>query len=112
MLCLNAMNSRLCVALACLTACLTGCSLVLAKKPTLSQEAESVRLLVKAEPPITCSELDWLSTENDWFATEEDVRIRLRNDAAKLGANVATLDVLQQDGNLWAGSGRAFRCQQ
>jgi hypothetical protein len=80
------------------------------KHPVLSPAAENVRMLVKAEPESSCKELGSTTTGNDWFKTEEEVKIRLRNLAAEMSANVATLDVLKQDGSLWGGSGRAFRC--
>jgi hypothetical protein len=67
-------------------------------------------LLVKAEPDSNCTELGDVNTGNDWFKDEEDVKIRLRNRAAETSANVATLDVLKQDGDLVGGSGRAFKC--
>lgn len=80
--------------------------------PALSPSAEGVRLLVKAEPESTCRELGDVSTGNDRFMDEGHVKITLRNKAADKGANVATLDVLKQSGNLLGGSGRAFKCPQ
>ncbi len=87
------------------------CSLVgCVQTPVLSPAAADVRLLVKAEPGATCKELGDVSTDNDWLRNEGDVKIRLRNKAAEMGANVATLDVLKSSGNLVGGSGRAFKC--
>ncbi len=51
-----------------------------------------------------------VTTGNDWLRNEGDVKIMLRNKAATLGANIATLDVLKTSNNLVAGSGRAFKC--
>ncbi len=78
--------------------------------PVLSPAAKDVRLLVKAEPDTSCKELGDINTGNDWFKSEEEVKIRLRNRAGDMRANVATLDVLKSDGDLVAGSGRAFQC--
>ena len=70
------------------------------KKPTLTDAGTSVRLLIKAEPAATCAEVADVNTGNDWFTDEAFVKVQLRNRAAELGANVATLDAhfLQQPG--------------
>jgi hypothetical protein len=78
--------------------------------PVLTQQGTEVRLLVKAEPDGQCNELGDVSTGNDWLRDEGAVKIMLRNKAAELGANVGTLDVLKTSGNLFGGSGRAFKC--
>ncbi len=81
-----------------------------AMTPTLAAGA-GVRLLVKSEPGTDCRELGDVSTGNDWYRDESHVKIVLRNQAAEMGGNVATLDVLKNDGKLIGGSGRAFACE-
>ena len=80
------------------------------KTPVLTPAAIDVRMLIKSEPDSTCKELGDTNTGNDWFRDEAAVKVTLRNQAAELGANVATLDVLKQSGSLLGGSGRAFKC--
>jgi hypothetical protein len=85
------------------------CAVSCATAPILA-EGKEVRLLVKSEPDVSCKELGDVNTGNDWFKNIEDVKVVLRNKSAALGANVATLDVLENDGDLKKGSGRAFQC--
>lgn len=79
--------------------------------PQLSPAAANVKLIVKAEPSIGCKEVGAVTTGNNWFRENEHVNIQLRNLGAEKGANVVTLDVIEKEGNLYKGSGRAFSCQ-
>ncbi len=79
------------------------------QQPILNDGGSAVRLMTHAEPD--CPEVGHVSTNNNWFREPNDVNIYLRNEAAKLDANVVLRDSLVvSESHLYSGTGRVFRC--